>query len=123
MHFSVLYLAPGLVFLFWAAVHSLLAPRTRAYKILMWTMLTICISATGDLLLGEWVRSESIALLVIQLMTPAIIPFNCMYFAQLTNHSQHRSYQALWVIIPAVLFTASLIITSIYGVSNTNAFL
>lgn len=120
---SLLYLTPGLVFLYWAAVHSLLASRTRTYHVLIWSMLTIFFTATGDLILADLVKSEAISVLVIQLMTPAIIPFNCIYFAHLSGSYKHRPYQTLWVVLPAMLFTASLIITSIYGVTNTNDFL
>ena len=123
MRLNLLYLAPGLIFLFWAAVHSLLASRTPTYRILMWTMLTIFFTATCDLILGQLLRSEAIGILVVQLMTPAIIPLSCVYFSHLAGSYRHRPYQALWVILPAVLFTASLIITSIYGISNTNDFL
>ena len=120
---SLLYLAPGLIFLFWAAVHSLLASRTKTYRILIWCMLTIFLTATGDLILGDIVKTEAISVMVIQLMTPAIIPLNCIYFAHLSGNYKHRPYQTLWVVLPAMLFTASLILTSIYGVANTNDFL
>ena len=120
---SLLYLTPGLIFLYWAAVHSLLASRTKTFRVLIWSMLTIFFTATGDLILSDLVKSEAISILVIELMTPAIIPLNCIYFAQLSGNYRHRPYQTLWVVLPVILFTAALMITSIYGVSNTNDFL
>lgn len=122
MRLSLLYFAPGLIFLFWAAVHSLLANRTPAYRVIMWVLITIFLTATGDLLLGELVHSEALGMLLVQLMTPAIIPLCCIYFSFISGTYKHRPYQALWVVLPVALFTASLIITSIYGISNTNAF-
>jgi AraC-like DNA-binding protein len=123
MRLNFLYLVPGLIFLFWAAVHSLLASRTSTFRIIEWSLLTIFVTATGDLMLGQVLHSEAISILVVQLMTPAIIPFNSIYFAHLSGNFKHRPYQTLWVILPAMLFTASLIITSVYGVANINDFL
>ena len=123
MRLNLLYLIPGLIFLFWSAVHSLLASRTSTFRILEWTMITIFFTATGDLVLGQLIHSEAIGILIVQLMTPAIIPLCCIYFAHLSGSYRHRPYQTLWIILPAVLFTASLIITSIYGVANIDEFL
>lgn len=123
MRLNFLYLVPGLIFLFWAAVHSLLASRTSTFRIIEWSLLTIFVTATGDLMLGQVLHSEAISILVVQLMTPAIIPFNSIYFSHLSGNFRHRPYQTLWVILPAMLFTASLIITSVYGVANINDFL
>lgn len=123
MRLNFLYLVPGLIFLFWAAVHSLLASRTPTFRIIEWSLLTIFVTATGDIMLGQILRSEAVGILVVQLMTPAIIPFICIYFSYLTGNFKHRPYQTLWVILPAMLFTASLIITSVYGVANINGFL
>lgn len=124
MTLTPLYIIPGLIFLFWAVVHSLLVYRTNTYQILCLMLITGFLTATGDVVLGEILGSEALAILVVQLMAPAIIPLACIYFAKLCNSYHHRPpLLVLWIVAPVMLFTASLIITSVYGLDRTDAFL
>ena len=78
MNWTPLYIIPGLTFLFWAVVHSLLASRTHDFRILQILMLAVFFTAAGDVIIGTVFGSATVAHLIIQLMAPAIIPLTCL---------------------------------------------
>ena len=124
MNWTPLYIIPGLTFLFWAVVHSLLASRTRDFRILMILMLSVFLTAAGDVIIGTVFGSATIAHLVVQLTAPAIIPFTCLYFAQMWREEVKINFvHVIWLSIPVVLFTASAMLAGINGLENTDAFL
>lgn len=124
MNWTPLYIIPGLTFLFWAVVHSLLASRTRDFRILLLLMLSVFLTAAGDVIIGTVFGSATIAHLIIQLMAPAIIPFTCLYFAYMWRQQVKMNFMyVIWFSLPVVLFTASSMLAGINGLGNTDAFL
>ena len=123
MNWTPLYIIPGLSFLFWALVHTLLTSRTAWYRILLLLLLSVFFTAAGDLILGSALKSETVSQLFIQLFAPAIIPLTCLYFAHMYKEFKYRYVQMLWIVLPVMLFTASGLLVSINGLGATDAFL
>lgn len=124
MNWTPLYIIPGLTFLFWAVVHSLIASRTRDYPILLMLMMAVFLTAAGDVIIGTVFGSATIAHLIIQLTGPAIIPFTCLYFARMWREQVKINFvHVIWFSFPVVLFTASAMLAGINGLENTDAFL
>ena len=118
-----LYMLPGLVSLFWAAMHLLMARKSPTYRILQLLILTVTITTLGDLVLAEIAEAKWAALLLMQFMAPALIPLTCLYFSHLWKGYRHRSIQMVWIIFPVMLFTANLILTGALGIKGTEALL
>ena len=124
MNWTPLYIIPGLTFLFWAVVHSLLASRTRDYPILFLLMMAVFLTAAGDVIVGTVFGSTTVAHLIVQLTAPAIIPITCLYFARMwRDEVKINAIHVLWLSIPVVMFTASAMLAGINGLENTDAFL
>ncbi len=124
MNWTPLYIIPGLTFLFWAVVHSLLASRTRDYPILFLLMMAVFLTAAGDVIIGTVFESTTVAHLIVQLTAPAIIPITCLYFARMwRDEVKINAFHVLWLSIPVVMFTASAMLAGINGLENTDAFL
>lgn len=114
---------PGFVSLFWAGVHFLIARKSSTYRILLPLILTVAATALGDLVAGEMLGFKSVALLIVLLMAPAIIPLSCMYFSHLWKGYRHQPAHMLWIIFPVMLFTAGLILTGALGLQGTESLL
>lgn len=125
MNWTPLYIIPGLTFLFWAVVHSLLASRTRDFRILLVLLMAVFLTAAGDVIIGTVFGSVTVAYLIIQLMAPAIIPLACLYFAYMWRPEEIKInfIHVIWLSLPVVLFTASSMLVGINGLENTDAFL
>ena len=117
------FIIPGLTCFFWVLVHACLASRTETFRIVMFLFLAIFFTAAGDTLVGSAIGSDSVARLVLQGMAPCIIPLAYMYFFRLLSREKYRTTQLLWISLPVMLFTASLILTSFNGLDATDAFL
>ena len=117
------YLVSGLVCLFWIAVHSILARHTRTYVLFCYLFAAVVITSVGDVLVETIVGSDAISHLVIILMAPTIIPLCCLFFYRQEREIRYGPLLQLWVILPAGLFTAALILTLNAGLENTDAFL
>ena len=118
-----LYMLPGFVALFWAAVHFLMARRCSTHRIMQLLMLAIAITALGDLFLAEILASKSGALLLIQFMVPSLIPLICLYLSHLWKGYRHNPVQMIWIVFPVMLFTATLILTGALGFQGTESLL
>ena len=122
MSLSPFLVIPGLTCLFWALAHSLLARRTATHRILMTLLLTLFLTAAGDVMIGTLMQSEAVAHAVVQLFAPAALPLSCMYFAQLYRQdSKFQSLELLWTALPVMLFTADIILISMNGLEATDA--
>lgn len=117
------YVICGLICLFWLVVHSILAARQEPFKVLAFLFLSTFFAAAGDVLLGSITGSKTISHLVILLFVPAVIPLNCLYLAHISRHIQFRPFHFIWVVIPAVFFTAGLVISIIKGFDQTDILL
>ena len=113
----------GLVCLFWLLAHTILASRLETFPILAGLLLTVFFAAAGDVLLGSFTGSAFIAYLVVLISTPSIIPLTCLYFAHLHCPFHSRPIHFIWIVIPAILSTASIIVAGIKGLSETDLLL
>ena len=123
MQLTPLLILPGFVCLFWAGVHALLASRTTSFRILLYLFLAVFFTIAGDILLDTIFDSDAIAHIAIFTATPTIIPLTCLYFASLLPSYKPRASHFIWVILPVILATSSIILTSVMGLSETDELL
>lgn len=123
MNGTPLYIVPGLAVLFWILVHAVFTSRAEWHRILIMVLVTVFLTAAGDLILGMVFGSETLSHQVVMLMAPAIIPLICLYFAHLYKDVKNRYVQVIWVVFPVILFTASAILAGINGLEETDAFM
>jgi AraC-like DNA-binding protein len=118
-----LLIIPGLVCLFTAAAHAMLASRTPTFRILFLLCISIFFTIAGDILLAPLTDSDAIAHIVIALFAPSIIPMVRLYFLYLHHPFTYRPALLLWVAVPFILATASITLTSVMGLEQTDALL
>lgn len=123
MSLTPFYVICGLLCLFWLLVHSILADRLDSFKVLVFLLLSVFFAAAGDVLLGSLTGSRTVTHLVVLLSAPAIIPLSCLYFAHISGPFRPRALHYIWIVIPAVLFTACLIVAAFKGVEQTDILL
>ena len=123
MSLTPFFVICGLVCLFWLMAHSLLASRLESFHILAPLLLLVFFSAAGDVLLGSITGYGVLSHMVVFLSAPAIIPLTCLYLAHLHRPFPSRSIHFVWIVVPAVLFTASLILTGIMGLDHAESVL
>ncbi len=113
----------GLVCAFWMVVHHFLASRLDAYKLLMYLMGAVFFAAGGDVLLGSLTGSDTVSHLVVMTFAPSIIPLTWLYFNKLERPFRPGPIHFSWLLFPAVLLTAGIILVSLNGLSNTDQLL
>lgn len=118
-----LLIIPGLVCLYNALAHTVLASRTPIFRILFLLFIAVFFTIAGDVLLEPLTGSDAIAHIVIELFAPSIIPMACLYFLYLHHPFQYRPALLLWVAFPFILATASISLTSVLGLDQTDALL
>ncbi len=122
MNLTPFFVICGLVCLFWLLVHRILAAHLDSYKILAALLLSVFFSCAGDVLLGSLVNSVTVSHLVCLLAAPAVIPLTCLYFALLSRPFQSKPLHFIWIVIPAALFTAGLVLTGLKGLEEADLF-
>ena len=120
---SPLLILPGLVCLFWACAHWFIASRTSTFRVFFMLMVAVFFSIAGDVLLEPLLGSDAIAHIFIYGFAPAIIPLTCLYYSYLYKPFIYKPRHLLWVILPAVTATTSLILTLVIGVDGTDELL
>lgn len=123
MNNSPLLILPGLVCLFWAASHWVLASRTSTFRIFFMLMIAVFFTIAGDVLIEPLVGSDAIAHIFIHAFAPTIIPLTCIYYFYLYRPFVYLPKYLLWVILPAVTTTTSLILTLVIGIDGTEELL
>ena len=113
----------GLICAFWMLVHFFLASRLDAYKLLQALLGAVFFAAAGDILLEALTGSETISHLVVLASAPAIIPLTCLYFIKLERPYLPRPVLFVWILLPAMLLTAGIILVSLNGLSQTDMLL
>lgn len=99
----------GLLCIFWMLLHTLLANRLSTFKLLEWLLLTILLTTAGDTLLRFMECAASTCWLVLLLSAPSVIPLTWLYLAYLNPRFQFRPVHVIWIVIPAILFTAGFV--------------
>ncbi len=123
MNTSLFLIAPGLVCLFWAVTHALLASRTPTFRLLFLLFVFIFLSVLGDVVLTPLLDSAAISHIVIVFSIPALIPMTGLYFRYLYKPFTYRTNHLFWIIFPIILATAAIVLTSIIGLEETDTFL
>lgn len=105
----------GLICLFWMFFHTLLAVSLRTYKPLKLLLLTLFFTTAGDTLLRFMECTASTGWLVLLLFAPSVIPITWLYLAYLNPRFQFRPVHVIWIVIPAILFSAGFVIVLLSG--------
>lgn len=105
----------GLVCLFWLMAHWLLASRLESFHILALLLLTVFFGAAGDVLIGAFSGYDVLAHMIVLITAPSIIHLSRLYLAHLVHPFPSRPIHFIWIIIPVVLLTASIILTGLLG--------
>lgn len=117
------YVICGLVCLFWLLVHSILAARLDSFKVLVLLLVSVFFVAAGDIFLGFTTGSKTVYHLVGLLSAPNVIPLTCLYLGHISRPFQQKPLHYIWMVIPAALFTAGLIVTLLKGPEQTDILL
>lgn len=121
--FFIPFLAiPALVCLFWIFVHRLLAARTLTFRLLVILLFFIVLTILGDGVLAPLLGS-SIAHIVIDFSAPCLIPLTYLYLKYLYKPYIYKPRHLIWIILPAILTTATIILTVIMGLEETDELL
>ena len=116
-------IVPALVCLFWFFAHRLLASRTLSFRLLELLFLFIILSILGDTVLTPLLGSDAIAHVAVCFAVPTLIPMACLYLLYLYKPFTYKPRYLYWIILPFILTTAALILTTIMGFEETDAFL
>ena len=123
MSLTPFYVVCGLICLFWMFVHHMLAARQDSFGVLSLLLLTVFFAAAGDVLLGSLTGSITVSYMVVLLSAPAVIPLVCLYFAHISRPFHSRPIHFIWIVLPAVMFSACLIVTGLKGLDETDLLL
>lgn len=118
-----LLIIPGLICLYNAIAHAILASRTPTFRLLFLLFIAVFFTIAGEVLLKPLTGSDAIAHIVIELFAPTIIPMVCLYFLYLHHPFEYKPAPLLWVSVPFILATAAITLTSVMGLDQTDALL
>ena len=123
MSLTPFHVIPGLVCLFWLFVHMRLASQQETYRVLALLLLLVFFSAAGDVIMGSITGSDVVAHLTVVLCAPALIPLVVIYLSQLIHPDEFKPVMFAWIMIPAALFSASLLCVSTMGIEQSESLL
>ena len=123
MSLTPFYVICGLLCLFWLLVHRIMAAHLDSFRLLVFLFISVFFTMAGDVLLSSFTGSDTVKHLVVLLAAPAVIPLTCLYLAHINRPLPLRPTHFLWIVIPAMLFTAGLILTSLKGLKETDLLL
>ena len=123
MFFIPFLVIPALVCLFWIFVHRLLASGTLTFRLLVILFIFVLLAILGDGVLAPLLGSSAIAHIVIDFSAPCLIPLTYLYLRYLYKPYIYRPRHLLWIILPAILTTAAVILTIIMGLDETDELL
>ncbi len=109
----VIIFLPALVCLFWAVMHTVISPRTSTYGIVLALILDAMVFFFLDACYmhpGVSVNTMLFVGLLGSFVTPCMVPLMALYIERLSKGSVYHPLQAIWVVVPAVLFTAAIVI-------------
>ena len=121
MSLSPFFVICGLVCLFWLMAHWLLASRLESFHILAMLLLMVFLGAAGDVLLGAITGYDVFSFMVVLIAAPSIIQLSCLYLAHLVRPLPSRPIHFIWIVVPIVLFTASIILTGLLGLDHAES--
>ncbi len=124
--YHTLLFLPTIACFCWALVHWMLAFKESTFRTLFTLLLTAgfaMLTGSGDFLYADMHGSSAASRIALQLLTPSIIPLMILYLDHLGHDSRLHPAQLLWIVIPAVLFSAAIVLTSLINGEELKAFL
>ncbi len=128
MLISLFIFLPVAFCLFWILIHCWLSSRADAFWLILVSLLDMALFLVTDsyyLIPGVSYRALSIMALLAQLTAPVIIPLCWLYIERLrfgTGSKLSHPAHIMWVILPVILFTAAIVLTSLIGFSEAQNF-
>ena len=124
MLFTFYLLLPTAICLFWVVVHAIVASRTDTFRLFA-ALFTFCgvyiFSEACHALVDQSSAMNTIATLIGQLAGPCIVPMYIAYIHRLLYpNKRDNPLSYTWVIIPAVLFTAGVLLYIMRGSSRAD---
>ena len=123
MDLTPLLVIPAIICLFAITMHWLLASHTQTFRILVLLFLSLAFTMVADVVGHPILRYDALAHIVVQFAAPSIIPLCCLYFSRLYRPFTYKPQYLLWIILPAITLTSSVLLTGIMGLDKTEAFL
>ena len=123
----VLIFLPAVICLFWVIIHCVWSFRTDNFWIILLLIVDLGLFLIADscyLVRGVSLRTLAVVNLLMVLTAPVIIPMVWLYLEKLRfgPGRLHNPAHILWIILPAVLFTISIVLTSMIGYSEAEGF-
>ena len=128
MLISLFLFLPVAFCLFWIVIHCWLSSRADAFWLILLSLLDMALFLLTDscyLIPGVSLRTLSVMALLAQLTAPIIIPLCWLYIERLrfgTGSKLTHPAHLLWIILPVILFTAAIVLTSIIGFPEAQNF-
>lgn len=128
MLISLFLFLPVAFCLFWIVIHCWLSSRTDVFWLILLSLLDMALFLLTDscyLIPGVSFRTLSVMALLAQLTAPIIIPLCWMYIERLrfgTGSKLTHPAHLLWIILPVILFTAAIVLTSLIGFNEAQNF-
>ncbi len=128
MLISLFLFLPVAFCLFWIVIHCWLSSRADAFWLILLSLLDMALFLLTDscyLIPGVSFRTLSVMALLAQLTAPIIIPLCWLYIERLrfgTGSKLTHPAHLLWIILPVILFTAAIILTSLIGFDEAQNF-
>ena len=128
MLISLFLFLPVAFCLFWIVIHCWLSSRADAFWLILLSLLDMALFLLTDscyLIPGVSFRTLSVMALLAQLTAPIIIPLCWLYIERLrfgTGSKLTHPAHLLWIILPVILFTAAIVLTSIIGFPEAQNF-
>ena len=123
MLLTLYLLMPVTICLFWVLIHAIVASRTDTFRLFA-ALLTVCgvyiFSEACHALLAPSSTMDLIATLIGQLSGPCIVPLLILYIRRLVHSSRDNPLSYLWVALPAVLFTAGVLLYFLKGIQRAD---
>ena len=117
-------LLPVAICLFWVLVHAIVASRTDTFKLFA-ALFSVCgvyiFSEACHAMLEPSSTMNLIATLIGQFAGPCIVPLLILYIRRLVHSTRDNPLTYIWIVIPAVLFTAGGLLYFLNGVDKADA--
>lgn len=128
MLISLFLFLPVAFCLFWIVIHCWLSSRADAFWLILLLLLDMALFLLTDscyLIPGVSFRTLSVMALLAQLTAPIVIPLCWLYIERLrfgTGSKLTHPAHLLWIILPVILFTAAIVLTSLIGFNEAQNF-
>lgn len=112
----VILFLPSIICLFWAVLHTTVSSRTNTYRLMMALILDAMAFFFVDACYnypGVSINTMLVGGMMSQFVTPCMVPLIALYMERLDRGNVYHPLQTIWIVIPAVLFTAAVVVFSV----------